>query len=122
MSSSHSSEGAAPPAFVPSRKMMENLFFLVDVADAQATVASDKRMILETLLPQILGTPEAECAAKVNSLARGCLVGSGACMSEPLLVRAALGETAPLLALSKAELEARILGSCAPPRMRMGRP
>ena len=40
-------------AFVPnSRIMVIKLFHPVDVADAQATVPSDKRMILETLLPR----------------------------------------------------------------------
>ena len=63
------SEGALK--FVPNMGMAENLFHLVDVGHADATVKTDIPLILDELLPQTLGVEGREAAvAKRNSLAK----------------------------------------------------
>lgn len=110
--------------FEPDPRMLVNMYRLVDINDSEATLPEDVALILDAMLPQILGladrvqaplqsTPSASppfspscCASQavraVNALAKGALTGALRCMRRPEILRAALGRTAPLLARSSA--------------------
>merc|ERR1712185_289765 len=94
---------------MPNKGMAKNLLLCVDVGHADATVKTDIPLILDELLPRTLGVAGREAAvAKLNSLAKGCVLGALNCMDEPEVLRAALGDTAPLLALGRGEREAKM--------------
>ena len=79
-------------AFVPNDEMLNKLLLSVDVAQAAATVEEDR--------VRILGDVQREFGFdKVNTLAKGAVQGAIECMTQPEVLRAALGDGAPLAAL-----------------------
>ena len=96
--------------FVTNPDMFYNLMRLVDVGDADASVKTDIPLILDEKLPQMLGEKDREAAAaKLNSMAKGCIAGAVRCMNEPEVLQAAVGNTAPLLALPRREMELKMI-------------
>ena len=94
-------------AFVPNTEMLNKLFFSVDVAQAAATVEEDR--------VRILGDVQREFGFdKVNTLAKGAVMGARECMTQPEVLRAALGDGAPLAALrERAALEKALRAAAA---------
>ena len=94
-------------AFVPNDEMLGKLLLSVDVAQAAATVEEDR--------VRILGDVQREFGFdKVNTLARGAVMGARECMTQPEVLRAALGDGAPLAALrERAALEAALRAAAA---------
>ena len=94
-------------AFEPNTEMLMNLLYSVDVAQAAATVEEDR--------VRILGDVQREFGFdKVNTLAKGAVMGARECMTQPEVLRAALGDGAPLAALrERAALEAALRAAAA---------
>ena len=94
-------------AFVPNDEMLTKLLYSVDVAQAAATVEEDR--------VRILGDVQREFGFdKVNTLAKGAVQGAIECMTQPEVLRAALGDGAPLAALrERAALEAALRAAAA---------
>ena len=90
--------------FVPNDGMLENMYHLVDINRAEATVASDVERIFDEIMPQVLGaSSRSECVTRINALAKGAVNGSQQIMWYREVVQAAAGNMAPLRALSRKE-------------------
>eukprot|EP00854_Cymbomonas_tetramitiformis_P014662 gene14662-17323_t len=100
--------GATGPdgEFVPKTSMLDKMESLVDVGEAEASFPSDVSLILDDMMPRILGvTSRAEATAQVNALAIGAIRGASVCMYEKVVLQAALGNLAALQPLEADVLE-----------------
>ncbi|KAK3245162.1 hypothetical protein CYMTET_45253 [Cymbomonas tetramitiformis] len=79
--------------FLPNTSMCQNLYFMIDVRNASASVEADRVRILDEVERNGGG-----CAA-VNALARGAVSGTFVGMHEREVLAAACGNPAPLEAL-----------------------
>lgn len=97
------SSGVWLSGFEPEDGMLENMYHLVDANQAEATVESDATFIFETLMPKALGTSgRSESVARINSLAKGAIIGAENVMRHREVVQATAGNMAPLRTLSSA--------------------
>ena len=88
--------------FEPNSDMLENMYHLVDINLAEATVASDVEMIFEEIMPKVLGaSSRSECVTRINGLAKGAVNGAAQIMWYREVVQAAAGNMAPLQTLSQ---------------------
>ena len=63
--------------FEPNDGMLENMYHLVDIDLAEATVASDVDKIFDEIMPQVLGaSSRSECVTRINALAKGAVNGA----------------------------------------------
>ena len=93
--------------FVPLSSMLRNLLYSLDITNAQATFEEDRVRILG----EVATEPGVEA---VNSLAKGAVTGARLCMQERAVLKAGLGNGAPLAALSgKLELESALRAAAA---------
>ena len=83
--------------FVPNRRMIGQLYNLIDVRRAAASVEADRVRELANVNSQVGGADE------VNSLARRALMCAKYAMDQPDILRAAMGDLKPLLALTTKE-------------------
>ena len=117
-------------AFVPKDEMLDDLYHLINVAHADATVESDKKLIFETLMPQTMGLDTQASIARVNQLARGAINGAEVLLTEAVevggyadaaalrtasraVMQASIGNVGPLRALSSSHLAHAITGAAA---------
>ena len=90
--------------FEPNDDMLDNMYYLVDIDQAEATVASDVDKIFDEIMPQVLGaSSRSECVMRINALAKGAVNGAEQIMWCREVVQAAAGNMAPLRALSRKE-------------------
>ena len=93
--------------FEPNDGMLDNMYYLVDIDQAEATVASDVEKIFDEIMPQVLGaTSRSECVTRINALAKGAVNGAQQIMWYREVVQAAAGNMAPLRALRLSRKEA----------------
>ena len=88
--------------FQKRQGMLRNMCYLVDVSEAGATVESDRKLILENMMPEIVGLPRNEAIAQINELAKGACNGATAMMADFVpreALQAAVGNVEPLLAM-----------------------
>ena len=94
--------------FKPNQDMINQLWQLLDVRKAVASVEADRVRELAIVEAREGG------ADAVNSLGRGALNGASVCMDRPDILRAAVGDLKPLRALSsKQEREAAMILAAA---------
>ena len=90
--------------FEPDDGMLDNMYYLVDIDLAEATLASDVEKIFDEIMPQVLGaSSRSECVTRINELAKGAVNGAKQIMWYREVVQAAAGNMAPLRALSRKE-------------------
>jgi hypothetical protein len=88
--------------FEPNADMLENMYHLVDINLAEATVASDVERIFEEIMPKVLGaSSRSECVTRINALAKGAVNGAQEIMWCREVVQAAAGNMGALRALSQ---------------------
>ena len=85
----------ADGGFVPNKAMLENMYYMVDVSQAAATVEEDRTRILTNLSVERGGVG----IEAVNSLARGAITGAYVCMDNRAVLASAAGNDAPLSAV-----------------------